>query len=108
MIKNIVGRTRPYDLVGHFELLVDPLGDYSFPSGHTMNNLAIATTLLLSVPAAGLVMMALPLSWGFLRVYFGVHWLSDVVGGFLLGIVSFVLGHWIWVVGLSPLVSGYL
>ncbi|MDD7299507.1 phosphatase PAP2 family protein [Fibrobacter intestinalis] len=108
LVKLSVKRRRPFEVIAEFQARVPPLDKYSFPSGHTMNNLAIATTLLLSVPAAGLVMMALPLSWGFLRVYFGVHWLSDVVGGFLLGIVSFVLGRWIWVVGLSPLVSGCL
>jgi undecaprenyl-diphosphatase len=32
-----------------------------------------------------------------LRVYFGVHWLSDIVCGFLLGILSFVLGHALWI-----------
>ena len=67
-----------------------------------MNNLAIATTVLISVPAAGAVMMALPLTWGFLRVYFGVHWLSDVIGGFFLGILSFILGHLLWTFAMAP------
>jgi len=100
-------RRRPFEAIPEFKALVPPLDKYSFPSGHTMNNLAIATTVLLTVPLAGSVMMALPLTWGFLRVYFGVHWLSDVIGGFLLGIASFAIGHWIWIFAFSPLVSGY-
>lgn len=107
-VKLSTKRRRPFDAIPEFKALVPPLDKYSFPSGHTMNNLAIATTVLLSVPAAGLVMMCLPLTWGFLRVYFGVHWLSDVVGGFVLGIVSFGLGHLLWVFALSPLVAGIL
>ena len=100
-------RRRPFDAIPEFKALVPPLDKYSFPSGHTMNNLAIATTVLLAVPVAGTVMMALPLTWGFLRVYFGVHWLSDVIGGFLLGVVSFAIGHLLWIFALAPLVSGY-
>ncbi len=100
-------RRRPFEAIPEFKALVPPLDKYSFPSGHTMNNLAIATTVLLTVPAAGAVMMALPLTWGFLRVYFGVHWLSDVVGGFLLGILSFALGQLLWIFAIAPLVLGY-
>lgn len=108
IVKLSTKRKRPFDAIPEFKALVPPLDKYSFPSGHTMNNLAIATTVLLSVPAAGLVMMCLPLTWGFLRVYFGVHWLSDVVGGFLLGIASFGLGHLLWIFALSPFVAGIL
>lgn len=108
IVKLSTKRKRPFDAIPEFKALVPPLDKYSFPSGHTMNNLAIATTVLLSVPAAGLVMMCLSLTWGFLRVYFGVHWLSDVVGGFLLGIASFALGHLLWIFALSPFVAGIL
>lgn len=103
LVKFSTKRRRPFDAIPEFKALVPPLDKYSFPSGHTMNNLAIATTVLVSVPVAGAVMMALPLTWGFLRVYFGVHWLSDVICGFLLGILSFLLGHWIWLLALPHL-----
>ena len=89
-------RPRPFVAIPEFKALVPPLDKYSFPSGHTMNNLAIATTMLLTVPAAGAVMIALPLTWGFLRVYFGVHWLTDVIGGFILGVASFAIGRLVW------------
>lgn len=101
LVKLSTKRKRPFDAIPEFKALVPPLDKYSFPSGHTMNNLAIATTVLVSVPAAGAVMMVLPLTWGFLRVYFGVHWLSDVVGGFFLGILSFLLGRGIWILAVS-------
>lgn len=103
LVKLSAKRRRPFDAIPEFRALVPPLDKYSFPSGHTMNNLAIAMTVLISVPAAGAVMILLPLTWGFLRVYFGVHWLSDVVGGFFLGILSFCIGHVIWAFVLAPL-----
>lgn len=36
LLKNIVARTRPYDVVDGIKLLVPALSDYSFPSGHTL------------------------------------------------------------------------
>ncbi len=108
LVKLSAKRKRPFDAIPEFKALVPPLDKFSFPSGHTMNNLAIAMTVLLSVPAAGLVMIGLPLTWGFLRVYFGVHWLSDVVGGFFLGVASFALGHLLWMLVLNPIASRLL
>ena len=101
-IKLLARRKRPFEVIEGFQALVPPLDKFSFPSGHTMNNLAVASTLFLSVPVAGALMMALPLTWGLLRVYFGVHWLTDVIGGFCLGILSFLLGHLIWLYLLEP------
>ena len=40
LLKPLVARTRPYDLLG-YEILVRGLGDYSFPSGHTSASLSL-------------------------------------------------------------------
>ena len=48
-LKNLVARTRPYDLPGvHVSLLVDVLHDYAFPSGHTLACFEMATVLLMT------------------------------------------------------------
>jgi len=97
VVKLSVRRKRPFDLLKEVNADVPPLDKYSFPSGHTMNNLAVGFTVFTEAPSIGWVMLIMPLTWGFLRVYYGVHWLSDVIGGICLGFLSFWLGRIIFV-----------
>lgn len=96
LIKLSVRRKRPFDLLESVSAEVPPLDKFSFPSGHTMNNLAVGFTLFSVVPYIGWIMLFMPASWGLLRVYYGVHWLSDVIGGILLGFLSFLIGQFIF------------
>lgn len=43
LLKPLVARIRPYDLMEGIELLIKPLKDYSFPSGHTMASFVCAS-----------------------------------------------------------------
>ena len=90
-IKLLMKRPRPYDNGMDVVPLVPPLDKYSFPSGHTMNNLSVALTLALYLPSLGIPALLIPLTVGLLRVLFGVHYLSDIVGGTLLGLVAFLI-----------------
>ena len=47
-VKNLVARTRPYDVNSSVQLLVAKLHDYSFPSGHTAASFASVTALYLA------------------------------------------------------------
>ena len=87
LIKRIVRRDRPID-----HRLVEEK-DHSFPSAHAATSAAMYGTIALNlgqlVPSAVLPMtlLAVLLSFmiGFSRVYLGIHFLTDVIGGWLLG-----------------------
>lgn len=96
ILKNAVGRIRPYELAGITELLVDPPWDASFPSGHTSAGIASATVLLLNRHrlrwAALVVAVLIALS----RLYLYVHFPTDVLAGALIGILCGVLAAVSW------------
>lgn len=88
LLKLLVGRHRPD--------LLDPVAQaagYSFPSGHALNGaLAAGVFVLVLLPVVrrrwllwtgGAVVAGLA---GITRIVLGVHWTSDVVAGWLLGV----------------------
>jgi undecaprenyl-diphosphatase len=85
ILKLTVRRPRPFNAFADIDAEVPPLDTFSFPSGHTMNNLAPATVIAMFFPWVGILAIFVPLSWGIFRIYYGVHYMSDVVFGFLLG-----------------------
>ncbi len=95
-LKHSIRRVRPFQLSADGgPPLVPPLDRFSFPSGHTMNNLAVGLTLASFYPSALAVLIAMPILWGIIRIYFRVHFFSDIVVAALLGLVSFGLSQWI-------------
>lgn len=94
IIKNIVARPRPLD-----KLL--EVSSFSFPSGHAMNNMAIylmlffcilpycKTKLQKGITLA--VLLVFPIMMGISRIYFNVHYFSDVVCGWCIGAIVAIL-----------------
>lgn len=90
IIKNIIARPRPIDR------LVEVSG-FSFPSGHAMNNMAIYLMLAFCIMPfcktkfqkwiTVCVFLVFPIMMGISRIYFNVHYFSDVICGWCLGAI---------------------
>jgi undecaprenyl-diphosphatase len=87
LLKFVVGTRRPS---GGGPLIAIPHSD-SFPSGHAATSFACATVLTALVPRAAPAFYVLALAIGYSRVYVGVHWPLDVVGGAVLGVATALL-----------------
>ncbi|WP_416976206.1 phosphatase PAP2 family protein [Streptomyces sp. T028] len=96
-IRGFVERPRPFLDHQGLEVLVSGKTDYSFVSDHATLTMAMAVGLFVANRRFGLVGIGIALLEGFCRVYMGVHYPTDVVGGFALGTAVALL--------LSPLAS---
>lgn len=101
ILKASFRRARPHALFKRIIPRVSPRDVYSFPSGHTMNNLAIGVSLAWHLPLLWPFALALPIATGLLRVVFGVHFISDIVAGTLFGVTAGILAIVAYVVWLG-------
>lgn len=91
LLKNIVGRTRPYELNPEFNLLVKRLKDASFPSGHTLAAFEGAVTIFIRNKKYGIPAIILAFLIAFSRIYLYVHFPTDVLAGIIIGSVNAIL-----------------
>lgn len=84
-LKRFTGRKRPCYIEPHCWATLLPPDQFSFPSGHTMTAFAVCVSLSLYIPAltAGLFFCALSVAIS--RILLGMHFLSDVLAGMLIG-----------------------
>lgn len=89
LLKNLVGRVRPYDLLEGLKPLIGRQWDPSFPSGHTGSSFAAAWVLYRELPKRyGVPALILAGLIGISRLYVGVHYPTDVLFGVISGIGS--------------------
>lgn len=89
-------RERPYQALSNVNVHhLDSADPYSFPSGHSTGTFAIATMLALRYPKPAVYIPAFV--WasmvGYGRIYFGLHYPTDVLAGAFLGVGGSLLVH---------------
>jgi undecaprenyl-diphosphatase len=94
VLKEAFARARP-DVVPH----LDVIGNLAYPSGHASNAMAFFLLMALILPTKRVwlwrsVAVALALLIGTSRLALGVHWPSDVIGGWLWGAAFALIGWW--------------
>ena len=94
ILKNLVARVRPYDVNTAIAILIKKPLDFSFPSGHTAASFAAMTALVLAkMKKAWIAALVLAVLIAFSRLYFYVHYPTDVLGGAVVGILSGIIGY---------------
>ncbi|WP_049572028.1 phosphatase PAP2 family protein [Streptomyces sp. SBT349] len=103
-IRDFVARPRPF--VDHPDLavLLEGKDGYSFVSDHASVAMAVAVALFLVHRVLGAIAFGLALLQGLARVILGVHYPSDVIGGFALGTAVALLLAPLAQAALTPLV----
>lgn len=92
LLKNLVGRTRPYEVIEGLQLLTNPARDLSFPSGHAATSFVAAVIIAGMLPKRyGISAVLLAALISFSRLYIGIHYPTDVLfgaaSGALIGVV---------------------
>lgn len=95
ILKNIIKRIRP-----SWKWIVQ--GGFSYPSGHTISAVLLYGTLMLLVNKLikdknknvltiffACLMILIPLS----RIYFGVHYFTDVMAGYIIGFIILIISN---------------
>ncbi|MGH9653672.1 MAG: phosphatase PAP2 family protein, partial [Bryobacteraceae bacterium] len=84
-LKKVSGRKRPCAIAPHCWATLLPPDRFSFPSGHTITAFAVAVAFGSFYPVLLPVLLFFALSIAASRILLGMHFLSDVVAGALIG-----------------------
>lgn len=98
-VKTRTKRPRPFASDRRIRALTRPLDEFSFPSGHTLQAVAMSTVAIAYFPWLAVLLVPFALSVAASRVFLGLHYPSDVIAASLLGLVLaflslFAFGYW--------------
>uniref|UniRef100_A0A0N4Z4G3 AcidPPc domain-containing protein n=1 Tax=Parastrongyloides trichosuri TaxID=131310 RepID=A0A0N4Z4G3_PARTI len=108
LFKILFRRSRPEFNESNDQYYEAPVADkYSFPSGHTSRSSMLSVLFFIIVKPENLgfcmVILMFPIFLGMSRVMMGRHYVSDILGGFILGIYEayIVLSYSEWWIELA-------
>ncbi len=104
-----IQRTRPFEVLDTDLLFYRPT-DPSFPSNAVVVAFVLATAIFLADKKIGLVALILSVFYGFSRIFVGVHFPLDVIGGAGVGVISVVIIKLFdkWLVEMVALLRNFL
>lgn len=85
VVKNLVGRPRPFESWQSLTCLMAAPDKFSFPSGHTMTAFAAWASLSSAIAELTLPYLLTAIVIGLSRIFLGLHYPTDVLIGALLG-----------------------
>ena len=94
LINQVIGHLyfRPRPFAAHeVNLLLDKSTDPSFPSDHSAFVFAIAWLIMLKDRCIGIFALAIGILVGISRIFVGLHYPGDVLGGMFIGLISALL-----------------
>jgi len=86
-LKILIARPRPCQILSQVLEMVGCGGSFGMPSNHAMNSSAAISFLVVLYPCMGWVLWPLMALIGLSRVYLGGHYVTDVLVGWVIGLV---------------------
>jgi len=87
VLKDLIARPRPFSVLADVILPIGSTGTYSFPSNHALNNFAAAVFFYRLYPNLKWALFITAFLVSISRIYLGLHYPSDILGGALIGSV---------------------
>jgi hypothetical protein len=95
VIKEVTMLSRPIGYPGIRSIFTQSAGGYSFPSGHAQGSATLWGTIMIHYKnkTINIVGITLVLLISLSRLYLGVHWPMDIVGGILIALLIVFVGE---------------
>ena len=95
ILKNLIMRVRPYDIMNELTYLGIKPNDYSFPSGHTAASFCAAFSIAQNRPPRyGIPALLMAALVAVSRLYLGGHYPTDVAAGIVSGLLLAFAAKW--------------
>ncbi len=92
VFRKIYNKERPYEKFDTKSVIEKDKKGNSFPSRHVFSTFVIAVACLYVNLILGMIMIVVSVCIAILRVIGGVHYISDVVAGAIIGVLSGIIG----------------